>query len=123
MAENANSHRGEAEGWVSRFGEAPALPPDSSWSQEQRERDNYQINLLAQRRRITRDSHLGELVIADSYYAISRTTIASEKSEILPGCALGYAVLGGFVTYEEALIEFPQAPGQESSSENLPVAA
>jgi hypothetical protein len=123
MAENANSHRGAAEGWVSRFGQAPALPPDSSWSKEQWKRDDYQIKLLVEKRRIIRDSHLGELAIADTYYAISRTTIAIEKTEIHPGCAPGHAVLGGVVTYEEALLEFPQAPSQESSPENLPVAA
>jgi len=123
MAKNANSPSGASQGWISRFGEAPALPPDWSWSEEQRERDDYQIKLLSRRLRVIHDPQTGKPIIPDTYYAISRTIVEVKKTEILPGCAPGHALLGGLVTYQEALLEFPQPDNDESTPENLPAAA
>jgi hypothetical protein len=111
MPENANSRiTGPLEGWVSRFGSAPNEIPTSAWSEEQKRFDDHKVEMLAHGLLRIHDQRPGKGTTAEKYYAISRTTVAQEATEILPGCEPAHELIGGFVTREEALLEFPQPP-------------
>lgn len=109
MAENANSQKHGTDVWTSKRGwAAPIMPDESNWSEWRMQADNRQIQLLAQGMLRVHDQGPGRGIIPSHVWARSRTSVSIEEKEIFPGGPVGHELIGGLVTYEEALLEYPQ---------------
>jgi hypothetical protein len=84
------------------------MPPDSVWSERAVRWDDRTVELLAKGLLRIHPTRPGQGTIPDRVYVESRTTVAIEETPMYPSGVPGHELMGGFVTYQEALLEFPQ---------------